>query len=81
MSELRKEIRAIRMMKGIKQSEVAGMLGMKQQSFSKIENGKTAISCEMADKIARYFGFLGRLEMTQFYEAHILRLTVSRAEV
>lgn len=65
-------------MKGIKQSELAELLGMKQQSFSKIENGKTAITCEMAEKIAKHFGFLGRLEMTQFYEAHILRLTVSR---
>ncbi|WP_041735453.1 helix-turn-helix transcriptional regulator [Dyadobacter fermentans] len=65
------KIRAIRMMRGIKQSEIARLLNVKQQSISKIENGKIRIDKTVADKIARYFGFDDQFEMEAFHERHI----------
>ena len=65
------KIRAVRMMKGIKQSELACFLNVKQQSISKLENGKTNISDEIAEKIANYLGFPSKDEMEIFYEKHI----------
>ena len=65
------KIRAIRMMRGIKQSEIARLLDVRQQSISKIENGKIRIDQEVAETIAQYFGFAGRCEMEAFYEKYI----------
>ena len=59
------------MMKGVKQSDIAQLLQVRQQSISKLENGKTRISRETADKIARYLGFPDRFEMETFYDNHI----------
>lgn len=70
-TEFNEKIRAIRMMRGIKQSEIARLLNIKQQSISKIENGKIRIDKAVADKIAQYFGFDDRFEMEAFYERHI----------
>jgi DNA-binding XRE family transcriptional regulator len=71
MSGFSNKIRAIRMMKGIKQSEIAYLLNVKQQSISKIENGKIQIGKDVADKIARHLGFSNQSEMEAFYETHI----------
>ena len=59
------------MMKGVKQAEIADLLEVRQQSVSKLENGKTRISKMVADKIARYLGFSNGAEMEHFYEKHI----------
>lgn len=67
------KIRAVRMMKGIKQSELAQALNVKQQSISKLENDKTSVSEEVANRIAKYLGFSGKDEMEIFYEKHICR--------
>ena len=64
-------IRAVRMMKGVKQSEIAQLLQVRQQSVSKLENGKTRISNEVAGKIARHLGFCDQFEMKAFYDNHI----------
>jgi len=71
MTDFFKMIRAARMMKGVKQSEIAQLLQVRQQSVSKLENGKTRISKEVADKIARYLGFRDQVEMRTFYDNHI----------
>ncbi|MGV3600521.1 MAG: helix-turn-helix domain-containing protein [Dyadobacter fermentans] len=71
MSDFFKMIRAVRMMKGVKQSEIAQLLEVRQQSVSKLENGKTRISKEVAYKIARHLGFRDQFEMKAFYDSHI----------
>ncbi|SKB59270.1 helix-turn-helix domain-containing protein [Dyadobacter psychrophilus] len=71
MPAFSEKIRAVRMMKGIKQSELACFLNVKQQSISKLENDKTNISDEIAAKIANYLGFRSKEEMEVFYEKHI----------
>jgi len=71
MSGFNEKIRSIRMMKGIKQNEIAELLNVKQQSVSKIESGKIHISKDTADKIAKYFGFAGKEDMETFYEKYI----------
>ncbi|MCF0074534.1 helix-turn-helix domain-containing protein [Dyadobacter sp. CY261] len=70
------KIRAIRMMRGIKQSEIACLLNVKQQSISKIENGKVRIDKAVAEKIAQYFGFCNQFEMEAFYEKYISKKEV-----
>lgn len=69
------------MMKGVKQSEIAQLLQVRQQSVSKLENGKTRISKEVAGKIARHLGFRDQLEMKTFYEDHIGKRQVRRNQI
>lgn len=71
MSGFNEKLRSIRMMRGIKQSEIAELLHVKQQSVSKIESGKIHISKDTADKIAIYFGFTGKEDLETFYEKYI----------
>ncbi len=59
------------MMKGIKQIEIAQLLNVRQQSISKLENGKISIGEQVAQKIANYLGFDTPHEMELFYEQHI----------
>ncbi|WP_176885080.1 helix-turn-helix domain-containing protein [Dyadobacter soli] len=72
MRDFYKMIRAVRMMKGVKQSEIAQLLQIRQQSVSKLENGKTRISKEVAGKIARHLGFRDQFEMKTFYDNYII---------
>jgi DNA-binding XRE family transcriptional regulator len=74
MPAFSEKIRAVRMMKGIKQSELAAFLNVRQQSISKLENDKTHISSELAEKVANYLGFRSKEEMEVFYEKHIHKL-------
>lgn len=71
MADFFQMIRPVRMMKGVKQAEIANLLEIRQQSVSKLENGKTRVSKAAADKIAKYLGFSGRTEMEKFYENHL----------
>ncbi|MCF2491537.1 helix-turn-helix domain-containing protein [Dyadobacter sp. CY347] len=71
MPSFGEKIRAVRMMKGIKQSELASFLNVKQQSISKLENGRINISAELANKVASYLGFRSKQEMETFYQNHI----------
>lgn len=71
MADFFQMIRPVRMMKGVKQAEIADLLEVRQQSVSKIENGKTHVSKAAADKIAKYLGFSSRFEMETFYENHL----------
>lgn len=73
MPDFSEKIRAIRMMKGIKQIEIAQLLNVRQQSISKLENGKIHIADCVALKIANYLGFESPEEMALFYEKHIDR--------
>jgi transcriptional regulator with XRE-family HTH domain len=71
MSGFNEKMRSIRMMKGIKQNEIAELLHVKQQSVSKIESGKIHISKDTADKIAIHLGFAGKEDLETFYEKFI----------
>jgi transcriptional regulator with XRE-family HTH domain len=79
MPTFSEKIRAVRMMKGIKQSELACFLNVKQQSISKLENNKINISSELADKIANYLGFRTKDDMETFFEMYIHRLSMERS--
>ena len=73
MPSFGEKIRAVRMMKGIKQTELACFLDVKQQSISKLENGRINISGELANKVANYLGFRSKQEMETFYQNYIQR--------
>lgn len=81
MTDFFKMIRAIRMMKGVKQSEIAQLLQVRQQSISKLENGKTRVSKEAAGKIARHLGFRDQFEMKSFYDNYIEKSEVSENQI
>ena len=81
MSTFNEKIRAVRMMKGIKQSEIAELLRVRQQSVSKIENGKIQINRQMANKIARHLGFENKEEMEIFYEKYICKKAAKQRAV
>ena len=71
MPSFGEKIRAVRMMKGIKQTELACFLNVKQQSISKLENGRINITGELANKVANYLGFRSKQEMETFYQNYI----------
>ena len=48
-------IKRLREDRGIKQSEIADLIGMHRSNYSKIENGQREISIAAVDKIAAYF--------------------------
>jgi transcriptional regulator with XRE-family HTH domain len=48
-------IRRLRENRGVKQSEIADLIGMHCSNYSKIENGQREISVVAVDKIAQFF--------------------------
>ena len=48
-------IKRLREDRGIKQSEIADLIGMHRSNYSKIENGQREISLVAIDKIAKFF--------------------------
>ena len=48
-------IKRLREDRGIKQNEIADLIGMHRSNYSKIENGQREISIAAIDKIANYF--------------------------
>ncbi len=50
-----KNIKRLREDRGIKQNEIADLIGMHRSNYSKIENGQREISVTALDKIATYF--------------------------
>lgn len=48
-------IKRLRTDRGIKQSEIADLIGMHRSNYSKIENGQREISLAAIDKIAKFF--------------------------
>ena len=48
-------IKKLREDRGIKQSEIADLVGMHRSNYSKIENGQREISLAAVDKIADFF--------------------------
>ena len=46
----------IREEKGIKQQQIADLVGMHRSNYSKVENGQRELSIVALNKIARYFG-------------------------
>jgi len=48
-------IKRLREDRGIKQSEIADLVGMHRSNYSKIENGQREISLAAVDKIADFF--------------------------
>ncbi len=50
-----KNIKRLREDRGIKQHEIADLIGMHRSNYSKIENGQRDISIAALDKIAAFF--------------------------
>lgn len=48
-------IKRLRENRGIKQNEIADLIGMHRSNYSKIENGQREISIAAIDKISGYF--------------------------
>jgi len=48
-------IKRLREDRGIKQSEIADLIGMHRSNYSKIESGQREISVPALDKLAKYF--------------------------
>lgn len=48
-------VKRLREDRGIKQNEIADLIGMHRSNYSKIENGQREISIVAIDKIANYF--------------------------
>ena len=48
-------IKRLREDRGVKQSEIADLIGMHRSNYSKIENGQREISLAAVDKIAKFF--------------------------
>lgn len=49
-------LRIFRMTKNLKQKTIADLLGMSQPNYSDLENGKTKLNSEAAEKLAAYYG-------------------------
>ena len=52
---MKNRIEEIRKQKGIRQEELAGMMGVSRQTISSLETGKYNPSIFLAHKIAKYF--------------------------
>ena len=52
---MKNRIEEIRKMRGIRQEELAKMLGVSRQTVSSLENGRYNPSITLAYKIAKYF--------------------------
>jgi len=48
-------IKRLREQRGVKQNEIADLIGMHRSNYSKIENGQREISVAALDTIARHF--------------------------
>jgi len=48
-------IKRLREDRGVKQSEIADLIGMHRSNYSKVENGQREISLQAVDKIAKFF--------------------------
>ena len=53
---MKNRIEAIRNAKGIRQDELAKLMGVSRQTISSLENGRYNPSIMLAYKISRYFG-------------------------
>ena len=53
---MRNRIEEIRKSRGIRQEELAKVLGVSRQTISSLENGRYNPSILLAHKIAKYFG-------------------------
>lgn len=53
---MKNRIEEIRNAKGIRQDELAKMMGVSRQTISSLENGRYNPSIMLAYKISRYFG-------------------------
>jgi transcriptional regulator with XRE-family HTH domain len=49
-------LRFLRMAQNLKQKIIADLLGMSQPNYSNLENGKTKLNSEAAEKLADYYG-------------------------
>ncbi len=54
--DIGQSIRFIREKKGIKQQEIADLIGMHRSNYSKVENSQRELSITALDKIAKFFG-------------------------
>ena len=53
---MKNRIEEIRKEKGIRQDELAHILGVSRQTISSLENGRYNPSIQLAFRLARYFG-------------------------
>ena len=63
---MRNRLEEIRKLKGMKQEDLADLLGVSRQTISSLENGKYNPSIQLAFKIARVFNMT--IEMIFIYE-------------
>lgn len=66
---MRNRLEEIRKLKGMKQEDLADLLGVSRQTISSLENGKYNPSIRLAFKIARVFSMT--IEMIFIYEEDI----------
>lgn len=50
------KLKALRVEKGLKQSDLAKLMDVKQSAIAMIENGQRVPSLELAFKIAKFYG-------------------------
>lgn len=67
---MKNKLEEMRRQRGIKQEELADMLGVSRQTISSLENGRYNPSVILAFKIARFFGV--RIEDIFIYEEDLL---------
>lgn len=53
---LKHNLRKLRNIKGLSQTEIANILGLTSQHYCMIENGKRGVSLELAKKISDFYG-------------------------
>lgn len=56
MEKFHEKLKVLRKNKGLKQQEIAELLGVKRNSYSDWENGKCKPNYEKLEKIADFFG-------------------------
>ncbi|KAA9338955.1 helix-turn-helix domain-containing protein [Adhaeribacter soli] len=69
MRELYQQIKAIRRARGLKQEEIASVLGIKKANLSRIENGGITLTDDKLEKLAAYFK-MSIEEIASFETAH-----------
>ncbi|MCD7973206.1 MAG: helix-turn-helix domain-containing protein [Candidatus Azobacteroides sp.] len=67
MTEIGKYIQIIRKQKGLKQKDIASILGISIAGYSKIENGEIDVTFSKIEKIAAFLGIKMSLLM-KYYE-------------
>jgi len=78
------KIKKIRQLRDYKQSYMADMLNIEQNTYSKIENGKTSLTVDRLDAIAEILGvsrdFIENFDANKFIKNANLSISVNTLE-